>query len=423
MAAPMGELMSSTTEDRAGLIYDWNTIDRSPPPPTLIEFDDETLRDGLQSPSVTDPSIDEKIELLHLMAQLKLGFADIGLPGAGGQVNQHVLLLAKEIVRSRIPIAPNCAARTLVQDIEPVRRIIDETGLPIDVCIFIGSSPIRQYAEDWTLDRMLKVSEEALAYCQKHGLTVMYVTEDTTRASPETITRLYTLAIEMGAKRICVCDTVGHSTPAGVQSLITFVKQLVTRLGKPVKIDWHGHMDRGLGVLNSIAALSAGAHRVHATALGIGERSGNTPMDQLLVNLKLMGWIDNDLRPLKAYCEKAAAACKVPIPHNYPVFGSDAFETATGVHAAAVIKAFKKGDPWLANRVYSGVPADEFGLRQSIRIGSMSGKSNVLHWLEEHHVPGDDGLVQHLLDRAKNSRKLLSDAEIHGLIVEYRGRR
>ncbi|MFO0980553.1 MAG: LeuA family protein [Planctomycetota bacterium] len=406
--------------DREQLIFDWNVQGQVPPRPRVIEFDDETLRDGLQSPSVTDPSIDEKIALLHLMAKVGIRYADIGLPGAGGQVNQHVMLLAKEIVRSHIPIQANCAARTLVQDIAPVKHITAETGLPIEVCIFIGSSPIRQYAEDWTLERMLSVSEEALAYCAQHRLPVMYVTEDTTRAHPEAITRLYKLAIEMGAQRVCVCDTCGHATPNGVRNLVAFVKQLVTRLGKPVKIDWHGHMDRGLGVINSIAALEAGADRVHATALGIGERAGNTPMDQLLVNLKLLDWIDTDLHALGDYCRLAASACGVGIPHNYPVFGPDAFETATGVHAAAVIKAFKKGDPWLANRVYSGVPADEFGLKQSIRIGAMSGKSNVLFWLEEHGEAADEDLVALLLDRAKHSRRLLTDAELKGLVAEHR---
>src|SRR5262249_56551676 len=128
---------------------------------------------------------------------------------------------------------------------------------------------------------------------------------------------------------------------------------------------------RGMEVIRATTGTRAGATRVHGGALGVGERAGNTPFGLLLVNLKLLGWIDRDLTRLREYCEAVAAALRVTIPSNYPVVGSDAFETGTGVHAAAVIKAFRKGDTWLADRVYSGVPAGDFGLRQRIRIGPM----------------------------------------------------
>jgi 2-isopropylmalate synthase len=240
----------------------------------------------------------------------------------------------------------------------------------------------------------------------------MFVTEDTTRARPEHIRALYTAAIEAGARRICVCDTCGHATPPGVRRLVGFVAGLVRELGADVGIDWHGHRDRGLGLINAITAAEAGASRVHATALGVGERAGNTEMDLLLVNLKLMGWIDNDLSALAEYCQVASAATGVPIPHNYSVFGQDAFETGTGVHAAAVIKAFKKGDAWLADRIYSGVPAGMFGLEQVIRVGPMSGKSNVAWVLERHGVEPTEERVQAVLALAKQTPRLLTDEEV-----------
>lgn len=399
------------------LIYDWNRIPGTTPlraKPVL--FDDETLRDGLQSPSVTTPDLGQKIRLIHLMAALGIQAVNIGLPGAGPAVERDVEALANEIARARLPLAPNCAARTVVADIEPIARVVQRTGVAIEASTFIGSSPIRQYAEDWTLDRMLRVSEEAVRWARAHDLEVMYVTEDTTRAHPETIRRLYTTAIEAGARAICICDTVGHIAPWGVRSLVSYVRSVVAETGETVRIDWHGHRDRGLDLANTLEAILAGVDRVHGAGLGIGERVGNTPMDLLLVNLRLMGFIANDLTRLREYCELVSEACGVPIPVNYPVVGADAFRTATGVHAAAVIKALRKDhDPWLADQIYSGVPASWFGANQRIDVGPMSGRSNVVYWLESHGYDASDANVQRLFEAAKGSPTVLSDLDLHRL--------
>ncbi|HKV38537.1 MAG TPA: LeuA family protein [Blastocatellia bacterium] len=402
--------------DRSELIYDWNVGGHDKVPPRRIEFDDETLRDGLQSPSVVDPSIEDKIQILHLMDSLGIDSADVGLPGAGPRAVADVTRLVQEIVDCRLDVRPNCAARTVQADIEPIINISERAGIAVEACTFIGSSPIRQYAEGWPLEMMLTATEDAVTFAASHNLPVMYVTEDTTRAHPDTIRALYKTAIEAGAKRICVCDTVGHATPEGTAALIRFVKSVVAETGEDVKVDWHGHQDRGLGVINAIAAFEAGADRLHGTALGIGERVGNTPMDQLLVNLKLMGLIDRDLSNLTRYCETVSKATEVPIPINYPVMGRDAFRTATGVHAAAVIKAFRKGDDWLADAVYSGVPAAQFGRQQVIEIGPMSGKSNVVFWLEQHGIDPAGELVDRIFNRAKQSKAVLRDTEVLALV-------
>ncbi len=398
------------------LIYDWNAVGDPFRPPRPVEVDDETLRDGLQSPSVTDPSIDRKIRLIHLMDRLGVDTADVGLPGAGARQVEDVRALCREIVSARLKIRPNCAARTVIRDIEPIARISQEIGIPIEACLFIGSSPIRQYTEGWTIDDILRHTEEAVRFAVSEGLPVMFVTEDTTRAQPEDIRRLYTTAISCGARRACVCDTVGHATPEGVARLISFVRSVVVASGENVAIDWHGHKDRGLSVANCLAAIRAGASRVHGAAIGVGERAGNAPMEIILVNLKLLGWIDRDLSALAEYCREASEACNVPIPTNYPVVGADAFETGTGVHAAAVIKAFRKGDAWLADRVYSGVPAAEFGREQRIRIGPMSGRSNVIWWLERNGIEATPERVDRVFDAAKVSSRLLEDAEIRALV-------
>jgi 2-isopropylmalate synthase len=399
------------------LIHDWNLVHgENFKPAGQVLLDDETLRDGLQSPSVKDPAIEDKLKILHLMEDLGINLVDIGLPGAGPRAVADVERLAREIADCRMRIKPNCAARTHENDIRPVAEISQRVGLPIEVACFLGSSPIRRYTENWTEDFLLRTTENAVKYARSLGLEVMYVTEDTSRCDPETVRQLYTTAINFGATAIVICDTVGHATPTGAQALIRFVlDEVVKPSGEKIRVDWHGHSDRGLAVANSLAALAAGADCVHGTALGIGERVGNTQMDQLLVNLKLMEaapWINQDLTKLKEYCETVSRATGVPIPRNYPVMGEDAFRTATGVHAAAVIKAFKKGDVELANTVYSGVPSHYFGLEQIIEIGPMSGKSNVLFWLERKGITASDDLVDRIFQRAKASDRILTEEEI-----------
>ncbi len=397
----------------SSLIYDWNTAGNGyPHRERPVEFDDETLRDGLQSPSVRDPDIDTKIKLLHLMDQLGIHTADLGLPGAGPRACADILLLCREISRSRLRITPNCAVRTVRADIEPLVEIANKVGIAIEACTFIGSSPIRQYAEDWSLDTMLRLTEEAVSFAAQNGLPVMYVTEDTTRSTPDTIKRLFTTAIEAGARRVCVADTVGHITPRGVRNLIPYVRQIIRETGEDIKIDWHGHNDRGLAVPNALAALEAGVHRVHACGRGVGERVGNCSMDQLLINLRLMGYIDNDLSALADYVRIASEATEVPVPANYPVFGHDAFRTATGVHAAAIIKAKRKGDEGLADLVYSGVPAGMVGLHQRIEVGFMSGMSNIVYWLHEHGFQAEERLVEAIFRAAKEHNRVLSDDEL-----------
>jgi 2-isopropylmalate synthase len=403
------------------LIYDWNTIfARSMVPAGKVLLNDESLRDGLQSPSVRDPTLEEKIEILHLMESVGINMLDIGLPGAGPRAVAHVEGLAREIGSAKLKIKPNCAARTHQNDIRPIAEIVERTGVPIEAATFIGSSPIRRYTEDWSDDFLLRTTENAVNYAVSLGLDVMYVTEDTTRCDPETIKRVYSAAINCGAKAIVICDTAGHATPMGVVALMQFVmNEVVKPSGENIRVEWHGHNDRGLSVANSIAALVAGAEVVHATACGIGERVGNTPMDQVLVNLKLLGiepWKSQDLTKLKTYCESVAQATGVPIPKNYPVFGNDAFRTGTGVHASAVIKAYHKNDLMLANSIYSGVPSHFFGMEQIIEVGPMSGKSNVQFWLERHGIPVNDELVNRIYQRAKESDRMLTDAEIMACI-------
>src|SRR2546421_3960189 len=394
------------------LIYDWNTIKAPDRPSRPVAIHDETLRDGIQGPSVRDPDIDHKLRFLHLADELGVASIDLGLPGSGPRAMADVERLADEIRDQRLHIKPLCAARTLEVDIRPVLEISPRVAIPIEVATFIGWSPIRQYAEGWTIEHMVDNTRKAVRFAHQQQLPVLYVTEDTTRAQPQTLRRLFGTAIEEGAQRVAVCDTVGHSTPDGARAVVSYVRRMLDEIDPEVGLDWHGHSDRGFGLVNAIVAAVAGADRIHGCALGLGERAGNTHLDLLLVNFRLLGWIDTDLSKLRELGEVIADGTGMEIPANYPVLGKDAFRTATGVHAAAVIKAKRKGDNWLANRVYSGVPAELFGCEQVIEIGPMSGESNVIFWLEQRGIDPRSELVKAIVERAKQADHLLSEAEI-----------
>ena len=409
--------MSTNPNDTHELIYDWNLVNAPEKPKQRIMVTDETLRDGLQSPSVIQPEIQDKVYLLYLMNDLGVDAADLGLCGSGEKFKYHVSVLAREIVNQRMPIQPQSAARSIVSDIAPIIDVSQEVGTPIEAAIFVGTSPIRQYAEGWDLNFLLKQTEESVSFAVKNGIPVMFVTEDTIRAQPETLRQVYATAIRAGAHRICAADTVGHITPHGVHALITFLRKMVDEIDPTVGIDWHGHRDRGLDVINSLAAIEAGADRVHACGLGIGERSGNTPMEILLVNLNLLGWAKRDLTKLPEYCEVISEKCGAVIPFNYPVVGADSFRTATGVHAAAIAKALSKNDDWLAEHVYCGVPSSMVGRVHNIEIGPLSGEHNVRFFLRKNKIEENPAYVTKILEVAKRSNRLLSDDDVRRIVT------
>lgn len=410
--------------DPADLIHDWN----APVPGDAgeaqlaalrrVKLHDETLRDGIQDPSVVDPSVEDKVAIIGLMDAAGLHSVDLGIPGAGKRAYRHVLRLAQEVARRRLAIRPGCAARTLVEDIRPVVEVSQRAGISLELMTFIGASPIRQTAEDWSTRNIVKRSVEAIRFAVDEGLDVTFVTEDTSRSRPELLDELFRAAIDAGAKRLCLCDTVGHATPSGVARLVGFASSVIDDTGADVAIDWHGHDDRGLALANSLAAIDCGADRIHGCVLGIGERVGNASLDLLSVNVAMMlGELTKErLRGLRALCEKVSEATGTPIPRDYPVLGEDAFRTGTGVHAAAILKASRKS-PQLADHVYSSVPAHLLGRDQDVCIGPMSGSSNVRYWLSRRGYRATDELVAAILGAAKQGDRNLTDADVRGIIM------
>ena len=402
------------------VIYDWNVEGHTVTPPLRrVEYVDETLRDGIQCPSVTDPPIEAKMEMVRLLDAAGVHHVDIGLPGAGPRAVEDCIVLAELIRDEKLSIKAMCAARTHPNDIKPIIEVSQKTGVPIEAMTFLGTSPIRLYAEGWDED-LLEDRTAQLCAMQDAGLTNTFVTEDTVRSHPGTLRRLFTAAVEEGVDGLCVCDTVGHATPNGVYNLVHFTKDLIRGFGTDTRVDWHGHNDRGFGLGNALSAIEAGADRVHGTVLGMGERVGNTPLDLMLMNLKLLGIHEGDLSSLADLVDLASSHV-TGIPVNYPVFGKDAFRTGTGVHAAAVIKALNKGDDWLADSVYSGVPASWFGRAQEIEIGHMAGDSNIIYWLKSRGIEATDDLVSAIRVKAKSTNRVLDEAEVMSVVEAARG--
>jgi 2-isopropylmalate synthase len=400
------------TED---IIYDWNVREQAKRPwDAPIKLLDETLRDGLQSPSVREPTLEEKLDLLHCMNALGIDWCMAGMPSAGEERREEIVQMLNEIGWARLRLRPALLCRTLIEpDVRQAAELVQRTGVPSRVYLFIGSSPIRRWAEGWELQTMCRQTAESIAFAVREGLEVGYGTEDTTRTDPPTVSALFRTAVEAGATSIVIGDTVGHATLDGLSNLYTYLRKLLSDIGRSeVGIEWHGHNDRGLSLALALHAIDLGCTTVHGCALGIGERVGNAPIDQIILNCALRGDWPHDVSGLVDYVRATARATEVPIPDNYPLAGRDAFRTATGIHAAAIIKAQRKGNTELADRIYSSVPAGMFGREQEIEIGCMSGLSNVRYWLQRRDIEPEAGLCDALLETAKSSNTLLAEADI-----------
>ena len=227
--------MSAGTD---GVIYDWNVEGHVISPKMgAVTFFDETLRDGIQCPSVMDPGIDDKLEILRLLNSLGVQYIDVGLPGAGRRAVEDVTVIVQAIRDEGMQIQPACAARTHPNDIRPVIEISQKLGVPIEVMAFLGTSPVRLYTEGWDEDLLEKRTRTAVRMSKDAGLPIAFVTEDTVRSNPKTLRRLFTAAIEEGADRLTLCDTVGHATPNGVFNLVHFTRDLIRGLGTDTGVD------------------------------------------------------------------------------------------------------------------------------------------------------------------------------------------
>ncbi len=406
--------MKRDSSPEGALIFDWNAA-ADAKPAREVALLDETLRDGLQSPSVKNPTLEEKLAGLELMNELGIEYVNVGLPSASTRAFAEALEMSREIATRRWSLRPVCAGRTLDEDVSAIVEVSQRAGIAVEASLYVGSSEIRALAEDWDLDRLLERAKSAIDVARAADLPVTFVTEDSTRARPDTLRRLLSLAVERGAERVCLCDTVGFATPEGAAHLTRFAREVV---GPQIGIDWHGHDDRGLAVANALSAASAGADRLHATALGVGERVGNPAMELLLLNLALSN-VPRSLAHVTSYCMHFARVLGIQVPDNQPLVGKNAFRTGTGVHASAILKGEAKGQ-WLGDHVYSLLSASSVGQSTSIAVGPMSGTSNVRHWLKSQGISADERLLRAILTRAKSADRVLTDEELLSVVERAR---
>lgn len=382
-----------------------------------VLVDDETLRDGLQDPSCRQPPCEAKKEYLHLIAELGVQAVDLGIPAASPQVEQEVEALLREIASSSLGLAPNCASRTLERDVLTCAAISHRVGFPLEVMLFLGFSSLRRTVEGWDRDFLLRKLELVVSVAIREGLSVTFVAEDASRTSPEDLEAAVLCAARAGVFRVCLADTSGVLSPPGAEKLVAFAQRTLRDHGFPaVQLDWHGHNDRGLGLASALAAAAAGASRLHGTLLGVGERAGNPPLEQLLLNLHLLGCLQIPAGKLVPNLLRAADLLGFRVSPKAPVLGELVFATATGVHASAIFKATEQGRPDFQELVYNPVPPSWLGTRQRVLIGPYSGSANVRYWLLEHGLPVDPALVKAILARAKKQATILSDQEILELI-------
>lgn len=413
-----------SSEDRV-LRFQYDPPSTRPRPELL----DQTLRDGLQSPSVRQPSLAVKCALLEVMAEVGVTRVDVGMPASSPRVWEDAAQLVRRIDDQKLRLTPLVSGRMSEVDLEAIVGLCEGVGHPVASYLFFPTSAIRARAEGWSDREVEQRIAEVLGRGHALGLPLCFVAEDASRTEPERLLRYVSVALDRGASRICLCDTTGALMPGGAARLVELTREhLLRHHAGSVGLDWHGHDDRGLGLATALAAYEAGVDVVHATALGEGERAGNTALELLVANWVLGKLLPSEcLAAVGRYTTAMADALGINISPKHPVVGRDAFRTATGVHARAIQKAALCGESELADLVYTSIPASVLGRSQEICVGACSGHANARHWLHQHGVLLTPELTDRLLAFAKTSDHVLSDDELFAWLAalpssEYQSR-
>ena len=394
-------------------LYSWNRLDREQYRRVRIE---EDTRDALQSARAVQPSTLQRKKLLDLSAKVGVHFAFLGFPAASRREADQCVALVEHIATQRLEIEPVLMARALESDIEPILGIRERSSRDVTADIFIGTSGLRLKVEGWTLDAMLGKIRKAARFASENDLNFRISLEDSTRTAPDELAKSARAAIDAGAKAIILCDTVGDCLPSGASRTTAFVMELIERAGADVDVGWHGHNDKGLSLANALASIEAGASIVSGTFTGMGERTGNIPLEQMILILSEAGNEMYDLRYLTRACELFCLSSRIEMAPGLPIVGRDAFSTSTGTHAAAIRKARAMGRDF-EDLVYSAVSAGALGRAQTLLIGPNSGRGAICAVLEEMSIPATDRTVGLVLHHCKeNDRCLESADEIRGLL-------
>ena len=396
-------------------LYSWNALNRANISNVKIEDD---IRDALQSVRTVQPLLSERKALLDLSAKVGIQYSFLGFPAASQNETNLVTALVKHIADEKIPIEPVLMARALENDVKRIIEIQNETSYAVAADIFINTSALRLKIEGWTLDTIINKIKKSHHLSVNNNLKYRISLEDSARTAPDSIEILIKEIINLGIKTIVLCDTVGDCLPSGASNLTSFVMDIISKENVDVEIGWHGHNDKGLSLANALASVEAGATIISGTFTGIGERTGNIPLEQIIYILSQNGNQLYDLKYLKPLCDMLSATTKTKIPYSLPIIGKDAFSTSTGTHVAAIYKAKEFGQSF-EDLMYSGVAASDLERRQTLLIGPNSGRSAIIAALEEIQIVATENTVTSILDYCKKQNHCLENSAELLEVIRY----
>jgi len=370
-------------------------------PKTFLLWD-ETMRDGEQTPGVSF-SPEEKLELATMMSGMGVDIMDVGIPVVSAEEHRGVKLVANAGLEASIL----AAARAVRRDVEAcVECGVDE------VSVFIACSDLHlKYKLQMTREQVLEKSVAECEYAKDHGLKVTFVTEDTFRADMDYVVELYNANIDAGAERIVFADTVGLMTPAAMK---WWLEQVKPRL-KPAQLSVHCHDDFGLAVANSLAAMEAGVEVPHVCVNGIGERSGNASLEELVLLLETLYHYDTGIDTSKLYSlsRRVEELTGIPVAVNKSVVGYNAFSHESGIHADGVIK-----HSW----TYEPIQPETIGRERRFIFGKHTGSTAVEDKLTKHGVAFTKEQLQVLLTGIKELAEKRTKGDQKTFIALYRDR-
>ena len=400
--------MLNSNESYVKLLTDWNEKKTFKNKSIVIE--DDTLRDGLQSALLRIPNYFEKKELVTLAHASRIKYVMLGFPGASEDAYHECRLLVQFIRDMQWPLVPRLLGRANQSDMAAICRLQEETGVPLQADFFINICALRLKVEGWNLATITQMIHQASEQLDRHGVSYSISLEDATRSDTSIIEKMLCTIVNTKAIAIVLCDTVGACLPSGVANLLRFVKKTIAAHNSHIFQWWHGHNDRGLALANALCALDHGIDGISGTFLGIGERSGNICIEQIMLHLNQYYGSAYCLDSARQYCSLLSRYTEYTMPINQPLFGNQSFTTTAGTHIRALEKA-KRFGTGAHDLLYSSVAAHDLGRQQQIMLGPMSGRSAVKSVLEQIGESYDEKKISTLFNYFKKIQKPITVQE------------
>ncbi len=380
--------MTSELES-AGLIVNHNRRKdlRLPSTPDRVWIWDETLRDGEQTAG-TLLTVDEKVEIAKLMDEVGVAVIAAGFPMVSEAERRTIKLLSDEGFTQAKLAAP---ARAVIGDIQACL----DSGAEI-IPIFIAPSRLRlEFQLRMTLDEAIERLERCTDYGVEHGAEIAYVVEDATRSEIDTIVKISHAAVEAGANKIIIADTVGFSRPAAIQFIVKQVTQELSDLTKKsFDMGIHVHNDFGLASANTLAAIEMGITYPHVCVNGFGERAGNAALEEVVMALEILYGVKTGIKTARLFelSKLVERAFAIPIPVHKAIVGQNAFNHGSGIHVHATLAHSLSYEP---------IPPEMVGRKRSFYLGKFAGRHLIEYVLKKNNIPATKQQVQEIAQAVK----------------------